>query len=445
MFCTLCGAKNNDDSRFCNICGAALETEVTEQPQPEPVFEAEPEPVVDSEPVFEPDPEPIPEQPAVVEPEPEPVVENTPELITEPELEPEPIAEPIPEQVPPAQYQPLQYQPPQYQPPQQQPPQYQPPQYYPPQNQPPQYYPPQYQPPQYQPPQYQPPQYQPPQYQPPQQTGPVLTSEGRDKVRQALRKLLGSPLLLIAAILMTLNLLATLAASFMGSNMSNLYGLLAQFGFSSREIREIMSSMQGATILGTIVGLIPGVLICIGLWITYATGKSKRNMTFSTAGMNMILVMQIIAFSFICLGVLIASIALLVGLVATMEPAMLVIMLIFAGLVTVLIMYYVFLFNTMSRMKNTMRTLVPNGKISVFVAVIAIIGAAVNLLSVAVVAMGAMSGIDVSSIIVLLISALPTLLSAVISILMSICLLTWRSKMRALEQELMPKFIPPYM
>ena len=56
MFCTQCGASQDDNARFCTVCGAPLQ-----QAQPTPVAVEEPAPVAEQ-------PAPVVEQPAYTQP-----------------------------------------------------------------------------------------------------------------------------------------------------------------------------------------------------------------------------------------------------------------------------------------------------------------------------------------------------------------------------------------
>ncbi len=67
MFCTQCGAQQEDNARFCTVCGAALQQAeptpvAVEQPAPAPVVEQPaPAPVVEQ-------PAPAPQQPVYTQP-----------------------------------------------------------------------------------------------------------------------------------------------------------------------------------------------------------------------------------------------------------------------------------------------------------------------------------------------------------------------------------------
>ena len=87
MFCTRCGARNDDSAKFCSQCGASL-TDVTWT-----VREQDPEPPTEEAPQTE---APTVSEPEV-EPTPEPEVEPTPASEDAPEPEPEPEPETAPE------------------------------------------------------------------------------------------------------------------------------------------------------------------------------------------------------------------------------------------------------------------------------------------------------------------------------------------------------------
>lgn len=92
MFCTRCGARNDDSAKFCSQCGASL-TNVTwtvREQGPEPPAEEAPQ--TEAPTVPEPEVEPAPEP--EVEPTPEPEVESAPASEDAPEPEPDPAPEP---------------------------------------------------------------------------------------------------------------------------------------------------------------------------------------------------------------------------------------------------------------------------------------------------------------------------------------------------------------
>lgn len=69
MFCTQCGAQQDDNAMFCTVCGASLQQS---QPTPIPMEQPAPAPVVE-QPVYE-QPAPVVEQPVYAQPA--PVVEQ---------------------------------------------------------------------------------------------------------------------------------------------------------------------------------------------------------------------------------------------------------------------------------------------------------------------------------------------------------------------------------
>ena len=80
MFCTQCGANQDNNSKFCTVCGAALQ-----QTEPTPVAVEQPAPAPVAE---QPAPAPVAEQPA-----PAPVVEQP--VYTQPAQPVQPVQQPV--------------------------------------------------------------------------------------------------------------------------------------------------------------------------------------------------------------------------------------------------------------------------------------------------------------------------------------------------------------
>ncbi len=394
MFCQNCGTQNADEARFCANCGSPMDEEElnpvgeTEVLTPEPVFApVEEEPMIE-EPVeaFPQVEEPVTyEQPApapVYQPAPQPVYQHTPRQVYQPQPQPQPV-----------------YQQPAYQPYQPQP-----------------AYQPQYQP-------------APPVYSQPQQ--PAVNS---NRVREAICKKLRSPLVLITTILLTL-IQIIFVANALDFNAGSLYEILRELGMSSREAWEILSAINN---LGTVAALLislPGMLICLGMWLTYFSGFKKEG-KISTAGLTIIYIIELIQFVFICLGLLIVLLAAfaisanaadasyMMGSVGGMASMSVILLLIIGGGIgTLVILYYVKILGALRTAKHTITELEPNADISGYMAVMTIIaGGTVALGGFITTMMGASNGIT-------------DLLSGVSMILMAAIVFAWRGTMKELIDE----------
>lgn len=121
-------------------------------------------------------------------------------------------------------------------------------------------------------------------------------------VRETVQKLGSSPVFLIAVICFTASLILNLIASFIGNN-----GLLSEvFGELNDELGIGGYAGASGAAVGTVVStiifsLLPGVLICIGMWMFYNTCKNWRGGYFSTGGLTMIRVISIILLVLCCI------------------------------------------------------------------------------------------------------------------------------------------------
>lgn len=152
---------------------------------------------------------------------------------------------------------------------------------------------------------------------------------------------------------------------------------------------DFFSNLFGATAAGALLGSIPTLLMVAGIWMVYASARSRSG-PISTAGLTIIRVIQIIVLVMVCLVLVLGLMALglmLVGMplsdntpgaLAVVVAAAVTILVVF-GLV---ILYYLRLIATIDCFRHTLWTGTPQGKISCFVAVIAILSGVFSLLGV---------------------------------------------------------------
>ncbi|MBQ7058498.1 MAG: hypothetical protein IJM83_04255 [Firmicutes bacterium] len=139
---------------------------------------------------------------------------------------------------------------------------------------------------------------------------------------KALKNSFGSPIYLIATIAFTLTLVLSLveafvpSASMLGSIVSLIQQYAYQFGVPiPDEFGDITALMSGSSIAGTIVGMIPSILIALGMWLIYSSAK-KASIPASTAGYSILQVMNIISMVLMCIATLMLVIFGIIGLVA---------------------------------------------------------------------------------------------------------------------------------
>lgn len=218
---------------------------------------------------------------------------------------------------------------------------------------------------------------------PPLSSNPVLN---------AVKKIAGSPLFLVAVIAYSLQILATLVSSVgTGAKVEMfLYSLLDEIGYAAPfEFYEIVDAISRIGdipyIIGTIIGLIPTILICVGLWITYSSAKNRMTDTMKTSGLTMIKVITIIQLVWACVVFALVELLLMLIVVAVAAANVYEAGLIIAGVVFVVlfvaaafalaIVYFAKIIKSIGVAKKTITTGIPSDKVSSYVAVWAFISA----------------------------------------------------------------------
>lgn len=271
------------------------------------------------------------------------------------------------------------------------------------------------------------------------------------KVRATGKDLGFSTAFLIAAICLTF----VQVAGFMSvSPAAALSDFLAEFGMVSINIPALLDNLSLPI---NIISMLPGLLICLGLWISFfscASRKPKAN----TAGLSIIFAVNLVQMVLTCLTLLAAMIPLVFvctgadTLADTLfygDDDLVEAFVLTAGIILLVIfafalLYYSKLCATISNIRSTLKTGVPNKKVSRFVAILCYISGGFMILS------GIFSFL--SSVIVPLngyydgittyelhaenfLSAVTSLLTATAQIIFGALLFTYRRKMAALEEE----------
>lgn len=266
------------------------------------------------------------------------------------------------------------------------------------------------------------------------------------KVCATLKSLATSPLLIIAAACYTLILVLNVFLSGSAMDANSLYPLLREMGMSYRDINAMMSGTQSYYIIGLIIGMIPSILVAIGMWVTIASGTNHRSRNMTTSGLTIIQVIQIImtVLSGLAILLLLLMVIILSGTVTRYAEEATVILAI-CGFVVIaagafVIFYNVMIISTISKIKESIRTNTPNSRVSMFVAVMCIISGSFSALSV------------LSSLITpsfggtyFVISLLSSILNALCPILLGALLIVYRGRMRQLEDEVDGRFAPVYV
>lgn len=133
----------------------------------------------------------------------------------------------------------------------------------------------------------------------------------------AVKKTGGSALFLIATITYTVLLLLNLISAFMPSSAYAYADMLYELTYDY-SVYETMSAFNTGSVVGTLIGSIPTILIAMGLWMIFGASKAKKPRV-STGGFTMINVIEIIMMVLICIGLAIACIVMVVGALAVRE------------------------------------------------------------------------------------------------------------------------------
>lgn len=273
---------------------------------------------------------------------------------------------------------------------------------------------------------------------------PVNTA---DKVRATAKKIGSSTAFLVATICLTfVQLLNVLCLSTAGNSFGAYGDLFTMAG------QEMLGSLESLSPVTDIVSMIPGILITLGLWITFFS-CARRKAKVNTSGLTVIFVVNLVQMVISCLVLLFSLIPLIAiytgaykliieeDLVETITLA--------AGSVLLIIfvfvlIYYIKVCTTISNIRSTLKTGVPNKRVSRFVAIVCYIGGGILIMSgiSSLLSAGVMSldGYYDSSFSYTLpsyifFSAISTLLTAAAQIIFGALIFTYRRKMVALEEE----------
>lgn len=251
-------------------------------------------------------------------------------------------------------------------------------------------------------------------------------------VVHALKKLALSPVCLTGIIAYTCRILFLLASSFTGNqllnNLLSYASTMAALTGEGYELSQALYGMapvlRGSIGIGTLIGLIPTILVAVGMWMTVAMAADKTGKPMKTSGLTMIrviVIIQLIAISFLALiaELLLVLLAVAIGQeVSGAAPVLVAVILLVTILFIVDILYFVKLTGTIGTMCKTIRSQMPLDKISAYVAVVAIIGGVCSVLSLL-----TAGGI---------LSALSAVCGAVTSIAFGVFLFQYKAQMRAL-------------
>ena len=275
-----------------------------------------------------------------------------------------------------------------------------------------------------------------------------------DKVRATAKKLGSSTAFLIATICLTFVHVIELFALMPTGGIFTMWGGI----IPELALKNPLASLESLSQITDIISMIPGLLIVLGLWITFfscASRKSKVN----TAGLTTIFVVTLVQMVVSCLALLAALIPLafaytgadaLADTLLLADDDIVETIVLAAGLVILVLFAFVLIYNikictTISNVRSTLKTGVPNRKASRFVAILCYIGGGICLLSgifwllsagaTTLESIYANDAIAGTLSYVAFLSAVTSLLTATAQILFGAMIFTYRRKMKALEEE----------
>ncbi len=207
----------------------------------------------------------------------------------------------------------------------------------------------------------------------------------RNPVLNAVKTLGASPLFLVAAIAFTACLLFQFLAA-LSITSSGILGTIYSYAETmglSYYLDEAYGAVQGAATAFTILGMIPSILVAVGIWMTFTSAINRTSDGMKASGLTIIKVVnviQMVSFN-ILLGIL--EIVLIAATAEVADSYMaegattvfVVMILLVAGIDVFLNLYYGKLIKTVNAMKMTIYSGNPSLNVSSFVAVMCFISA----------------------------------------------------------------------
>lgn len=252
---------------------------------------------------------------------------------------------------------------------------------------------------------------------------PPRPTTGATPARNVLWTMCTSPLALVAAITYSLSVLLSLFNVLAFNSSSSIWNLIMSripyYDFDM-DFYHMYQIFRGTYTSSAIIGMVPVILIAIGLWLIYASAAQRGVRTSGLTIIKVILIIQFVAVCiilFIALAVLVIAGAAMAGydeVVAVIIGAVIVV----AALAVLLILYFVKAVQTVNTIRGTFLFGNPSDRVSAYVAVLTFISAGFTVIT-AFFSTGALS-------------TLSSLCSAAASICFGIFLFSYRGKMRSL-------------
>ncbi len=213
-----------------------------------------------------------------------------------------------------------------------------------------------------------------------------------NSLASVVKKVCASPIALVAIIAYTASILLNLFVTIRGSGgiFAYIYRLADMLGMQDM-MWESYEVIRGCSNTSAVIGMITTILIAVGLWIAYASAVN-RDAPMKTGGLTLIKVILSINLVFICIVLAIIEFSALIAIAGVSNSnyyddsyvvATLVgIMIGFAIVFTLIILFYAKAIKTINAMKFTIRTGNQLGRPSVYVAVMSFIFGISSLISI---------------------------------------------------------------
>ena len=209
---------------------------------------------------------------------------------------------------------------------------------------------------------------------------------------EALRKLINSPIYLVAAIGLTAQVALSILASFAGYSQysDDIYDLFINSGLSeelgSLGANGIYNIMHGTNVLLVVLSNLPTIAICIGLWILFsqAHNPTKKLETTGLTVIRIVVIIRLVLFVIICAMMVVSvfiAVAMSGGYLDDVLPVIIGIILGIAIVGTLFILYYRKVLKMIDSGKAIITTGNKTAPAYLFVIVLTFIAAGINCLT----------------------------------------------------------------
>lgn len=270
---------------------------------------------------------------------------------------------------------------------------------------------------------------------------PVNTQPSLPPAVEALRKLGSSPLFLAAIIIYALSALFSFFSSVSDSSgiMGYIYRIAAMLDaeyIMYSYMDEIYSVASVGSIISSLIGMLPAILVWIGLLLVYRACKNPKGNTISLIGFNVLKVLEILGLVFSCIGFFLMEFMLLIALIASASTfagsdtagILIAVMAIVLVAAVISIIYYIKLLKSLDSAKRTILTGTPDCRASRFVGIICFIGAALSVAGILGQIISLTAGVSVTNLFFGIVSAI---LSAAEATIFGILIFSYRRKMKS--------------